>query len=176
MVNNKKHLISLQISGSAGVALLGPHLLPGPAGQAGHVTVAKAEAPPCTCCSSLCSLLLCWQPPGPSKSHSWAVLSQNPSGKYGKVTWQRAPTYNWGSSEGWKDSEPQSRPPQVLLGAVQGSRLPSYPQMSTCHPSYSPKMRWSHFPGGSVVKNPPANTGATGSIPGPGRPHMLQSH
>ena len=25
------------------------------------------------------------------------------------------------------------------------------------------------FPGGSVVKNPPDNTGAAGSIPGPGR-------
>ena len=31
-------------------------------------------------------------------------------------------------------------------------------------------------PGGSVVKNPPANTGDTGSIPGPGRSHMLWSN
>ena len=28
------------------------------------------------------------------------------------------------------------------------------------------------FPGGSVVKNPPANAGDMGSIPGPGRYHM----
>ena len=28
------------------------------------------------------------------------------------------------------------------------------------------------FPGGSVDKNPPANTGDTGFIPGPGRSHM----
>jgi len=28
------------------------------------------------------------------------------------------------------------------------------------------------FPGGPVVKNPPANAGDTGSIPGPGRSHM----
>ena len=28
------------------------------------------------------------------------------------------------------------------------------------------------IPGGSVVKNPPANTGDVGSIPGPGRSHM----
>ena len=28
------------------------------------------------------------------------------------------------------------------------------------------------FPGGSVVKNPPAITGDTGSSPGPGRSHM----
>ena len=31
------------------------------------------------------------------------------------------------------------------------------------------------FPGGSVVKNPPASSGDTGSILGPGRSHMLQS-
>ena len=29
------------------------------------------------------------------------------------------------------------------------------------------------FPGGAVVKNPPANAGDTGSIPGRGRSHML---
>ena len=28
------------------------------------------------------------------------------------------------------------------------------------------------FPGGAVVKNPPANAGDTGSIPGLGRSHM----
>ena len=32
------------------------------------------------------------------------------------------------------------------------------------------------FPGGAVVKNLPANAGDTGSIPGPGRSHMLQSN
>ena len=32
------------------------------------------------------------------------------------------------------------------------------------------------FPGGAVVKNPPANVGDTGSIPGPGRSHMPQSN
>ena len=32
------------------------------------------------------------------------------------------------------------------------------------------------FPGGAVVKNPPANAGGTGLIPGPGRFHMLQSN
>ena len=31
------------------------------------------------------------------------------------------------------------------------------------------------FPGGAVVKNLPANAGDTGSSPGPGRSHMLQS-
>ena len=32
------------------------------------------------------------------------------------------------------------------------------------------------FPGGTVVKNPPANAEDTGSIPGLGRSHMLQSN
>ena len=32
------------------------------------------------------------------------------------------------------------------------------------------------FPGGAVVKNPPANAGDTGLSPGPGRCHMLQSN
>ena len=31
------------------------------------------------------------------------------------------------------------------------------------------------FPGGAVVKNPPANAGDTGSSSGPGRSHMPQS-
>ena len=33
-----------------------------------------------------------------------------------------------------------------------------------------------NFPGGAVVKNPPANAGDTGLIPGPGRSHMLQGN
>ena len=32
------------------------------------------------------------------------------------------------------------------------------------------------FPGGAVVKNPPANAGDTGASPGPERSHMLQSN
>ena len=32
------------------------------------------------------------------------------------------------------------------------------------------------FPGGAVVKNPPANAGDTGSCPGPGRSHMPRSN
>ena len=32
------------------------------------------------------------------------------------------------------------------------------------------------FPGGAVVKNPPANAGDTGSSPGPGRTHMPRSN
>ena len=32
------------------------------------------------------------------------------------------------------------------------------------------------FPGGTVVKNPPANAGDTGSRPGQGRSHMPRSN
>ena len=32
------------------------------------------------------------------------------------------------------------------------------------------------FPGGAMVKNPPANAGDRGLSPGPGRSHMLQSN
>ena len=32
------------------------------------------------------------------------------------------------------------------------------------------------FPGGAVVKNPPANAGDTGSSPGPGRSHMSRNN
>ena len=32
------------------------------------------------------------------------------------------------------------------------------------------------FPGGAVVKNPPANAGDMSSSPGPGRSHMPQSN
>ena len=32
------------------------------------------------------------------------------------------------------------------------------------------------FPGGVVVGNPPANSGDTGSSPGPGRSHTLRSN
>ena len=34
----------------------------------------------------------------------------------------------------------------------------------------------SNFPGGTVVKNPPANARDTGSSPGPGRSHMPRSN
>ena len=37
------------------------------------------------------------------------------------------------------------------------------------------KSRDGDFPGGPAVKNPPANAGDRGSIPGLGRSHMLTS-
>ena len=39
-----------------------------------------------------------------------------------------------------------------------------------------PKSHLLGFPGGAVVKNPPANAGDTGSSPGPGSSHMPRSN
>ena len=38
------------------------------------------------------------------------------------------------------------------------------------------KEQFSGFPGGAVVRNPPANAGDTGSSPGLGRSHMPRSN
>ena len=38
------------------------------------------------------------------------------------------------------------------------------------------KLQTKDFPGGAVVKNPPASAGHMGPIPGPGRSHMPQSN
>ena len=38
------------------------------------------------------------------------------------------------------------------------------------------KVREEGFPGGTVVKNPPADSGDMGLSPGPGRSHMPQSN
>ena len=39
------------------------------------------------------------------------------------------------------------------------------------------KVQWMRdFPGGAVVKNPPANAGDMGSSPGPGRSHMPRNN
>ena len=40
--------------------------------------------------------------------------------------------------------------------------------------NYNSKLRG--FPGGAVVKNPPANAGDRGSSPGPGRSHMPRNN
>ena len=51
-----------------------------------------------------------------------------------------------------------------------------------CYPSielllhFCQKSAGQDFAGGTVVKNPPANAGDTGSIPGPGRSHMPRSN
>ena len=46
---------------------------------------------------------------------------------------------------------------------------------SRAHCQLSHKEMQQGFPGGTVVKNPPANAGDTGSSSGPGRSHMPQA-
>ena len=42
--------------------------------------------------------------------------------------------------------------------------------------SFNSKQKDGDFSGGTVVNNPPDNVGDTGSVPGPGRAHMLWSN
>ena len=48
----------------------------------------------------------------------------------------------------------------------------NYPQFE----KYLKEKEMQGFPGGTVVKNPPASAGDTGSSPGPGRSHMPWSN
>ena len=45
-----------------------------------------------------------------------------------------------------------------------------------CYLLYMSKIKCGDYPGGTVVKNPPANAGDMGSSPGLGRSHMLWSN
>ena len=69
-------------------------------------------------------------------------------------------------------SYPESRmhPCALLVGREHGATVVAN---SLAVPQ---KFKHRGFPGGSVVKNLPANAGDGGSISGPGRFHMLQSH
>ena len=69
--------------------------------------------------------------------------------------------------------------PALRVGKKELLRL-SVPQGEilgwTFRNSISLKTSTQGFPGGAVVKNPPANAGDTGSSPGPGRSHVPQSN
>ena len=56
----------------------------------------------------------------------------------------------------------------------QGTRSRMHAATKSSHAA-SKKFTWG-FPGGAVVKNPPASAGDMGSSPGPGRFHMLRSN
>ena len=62
----------------------------------------------------------------------------------------------------------RTAPPQTSIW----SKMPVVPRLR----KLALKNHSSGFPGGTVVKNLPANAGDTGSRPGPGRSHMLQSN
>ena len=69
-------------------------------------------------------------------------------------------------------------PPWDLRHSGGGDSKQIIPQRSkSLQAVASAKRRQSQdYPGGSVVKNPPANALDMGSIPGPGRSHMLQGN
>ena len=77
------------------------------------------------------------------------------------------------------------RPQHLMQGPVQ----PKADALAACQTSYTRlgailthrgqkpfKTEMMDSPGDTVVKNPPANAGDTGLIPGPGRSHMLRSN
>ena len=62
--------------------------------------------------------------------------------------------------------------------AQQGRNLDFSEQVKpcqSCEVEHELRSACKDFPGGAVVKNPPANAGDMGSIPGPGRSHMPRS-
>ena len=59
-------------------------------------------------------------------------------------------------------------------GEVEGGGTRQYKQQKYSNSNFK-DCNWS-FPGGSAVKNLPANAGDTNSIPGPGRSHTLRSN
>ena len=54
----------------------------------------------------------------------------------------------------------------------QRENIGSKPALQEDSVSYKKSKNSGDFPGGPVVKNPPANAGDTGSIPGPGGSHV----
>ena len=63
------------------------------------------------------------------------------------------------------------------LEGIMFSEISQRKTNTTCfHLCVESKKTKQDFPGGTVVKNPPANAGDTGSTPSPGRSDMLQSN
>ena len=74
----------------------------------------------------------------------------------------------------WDKTHPVLTCLAAPLRSVPPSLLPSYPSALLPFHFGGPcsRLKFRGFPGGSVVKNPPANAGDTGSIPDLGRSHM----
>ena len=63
----------------------------------------------------------------------------------------------------------------ILQYYFQTKRQPEYAP-KTAGKNYNKNMADRDFPGGTVVKNPPAKAGDTGLSPGPGRSHRPHSN
>ena len=68
---------------------------------------------------------------------------------------------------------PNAQGPGSIPG--QETRCRTHAATKSLHAAIKKKKRSWDFPGGAAVKNPSASAGNTGSSPGPGRSHMLQS-
>ena len=76
----------------------------------------------------------------------------------------------------WDNKLKYTRPPRCHLCLQIQNPLGWWQDNRLWHDLRSLKPHWEGFPGGAVVKNPPANAGDMGSSPGPGRSHMPQSN
>ena len=96
---------------------------------------------------------------------AWTVcLSSDIQGKAEQFDWSKCPI--WGCTQ-WETAGHKGN--QNTISKIKGYG-PQGPKTIT------KIIMAGGFPGGSVVKNPPASAGDTGSTPGPGRSRMLQSN
>ena len=92
-----------------------------------------------------------------------------------KEAWWAAEPQNWGSQRvgTWLRAHTHTHTHTDLKGNfISDARFPAEWLLK----SQRIRMLRKGFPGGSVVKNLPADAGDTGSIPGLGRPYMPQSN
>ena len=70
----------------------------------------------------------------------------------------------------------ENKPPQsFVLDSFSNNQSANFQKASNSQTTLK-RLLLLGFPGGAVVKNPPANAGDTGSSPGPGRSHMPRSN
>ena len=70
----------------------------------------------------------------------------------------------------------QTQAARLFSSAASPLGRPGRDHLDSKGSAYSIKNPHRDFPGGSVVKNPSADAGNTGLIPGPGRSHIPQSN
>ena len=86
------------------------------------------------------------------------------------------PTSTWGEGDSHQSSSRTG-----VRGLVESLNFEQHPEVTKLDPSRTNEGHMGNsnkafvdFPDGPVVKNPPANTGEVGPIPGPGRFHVSE--